>query len=107
MAPEKTLEMELLLRALAPVTVEADATVVPLSVRVRSQLKLSSGGETCSVALSAGNIHWVTRLDREGGVEGIAFRLSELGTEGRRSDDSLDGIVRELADEGVSLDAGE
>lgn len=76
MALEKRLEMELLFRALAPVTVEADATVVPLSVRVRSQLKLSSGGEICFVDMSVGNIHWVTRLDKEGGVEGIAGRLS-------------------------------
>lgn len=56
MALEKTLEMELLFRVLGPVKVEVDAAVVPLRVRDRSQLKLSSGGEIL-VDLSLGKIH--------------------------------------------------
>lgn len=98
MAPEKILEIELLFRALA---VGVDATVVPLSVRVRSQVKLSlsvcfGGGGGWSV----GNIHWVTRLEREVGVFGFE------GREGRR-EESWDGIVLELVDDGVSLVVGE
>lgn len=35
------------------------------------------------------------------------FSASERGMEGRRSEESWDGIVFELVDEGVSLDVGE
>jgi hypothetical protein len=104
MALEKTLEIELLFRALALMGV--DATVVPLSVRVRSQAKLSlsvcfGGGEGWSV----GNIHWVTRLEKEG-VGVLGFEGRERGMEGRR-EEIWDGIVLELIDDGLSLVDGE
>lgn len=63
-ALEKALEMELLFRALGPpvMVVVFDATVVPLSVRVRSQLNpLSPGRKDCfggvEGLVGVGNIH--------------------------------------------------
>lgn len=101
MALEKTVEMEPLFRAL-PVTVEVDATVVPLRVRALSQLK-SSGGVL--VGLSAENIQSVTRLESGGWVGGNVFR-SENGREGRR-EEIMVGKEWELADEGEFLEVGE
>jgi hypothetical protein len=64
MAVEKALEIELLFRILAPpvMVVVVDATVVPLSVRVLSQLNsLSPGKEACFGGMDGlvgvGNIH--------------------------------------------------
>lgn len=63
-AVEKALEMELLFRALGPpvMVVVVDATVVPLSVRVRSQLNpLPPGTKACfggrKALVGVGNIH--------------------------------------------------
>jgi hypothetical protein len=113
MALENTLEIELLLRSLAlgkgGVT---DATVVPLSVRVRSQLKLSSRGRAVCLGVGegladVGNIHWVTRLEREGfGVLVLLFSKSERGIRGRWREVMWDGKV-ELVDERGSWDVGE
>lgn len=63
-APEKALEMELLFRAFGPPVMVGvvDATVVPLSVRVRSQLNpFSPGRKDCfggvEGLVGVGNIH--------------------------------------------------
>lgn len=63
-ALEKALEMELLFRALGPpvMVVVVDATVVPLSVRARSQLNpFSPGKKDCfggvEGLMEVGNIH--------------------------------------------------
>ena len=54
--------------------------------------------------VGVGNIHWVTRLERGKGIESSVSRFSGSVMEGRRGNENCDGIVRRLADEGLSLD---
>lgn len=96
--------MESLFRALVPpaMVVVFEPTVVPLSVRVRSQLKSFEAGKNGLV--DVGSIHWDTLSKGEEETESILPRFSETGTEGNCSNEHCDGIVCELADEGLSVD---
>lgn len=89
----------------AVTVVMVEATVVSLSVRVRSHSKpFSPVSETClgnvSLAFSGKN-----QSDRRlgSGTEAMVLRLSVGVKEGRRSEDSREGKVRELQVEGESL----
>lgn len=105
----KVLEIEALLGrrilALAVIVVTFEATVVPLKVRVRSQANpFSPARETClGEQGSFAKNHWDMRLGR--GTEAMVLRF--LDVEERCKEEIREGVVRELADDGESLeDAG-